>query len=129
MFDVTNYDTFQNVTSPCYIAKYKGEVEDSYGNKTPIYDAPNEKPYEWNIQNASQSSETYAFGEKIINMKVALLKGIDRDEFINQFSEFDLAYLDGATPDGEEVIGDNANYRIYAIKPQNVALLIYFEKR
>ena len=39
-----------------------------------------------------------------------------------------LTYLDGATPNNEEVVGSNANYRVYSIKPQNVALLVYFEK-
>ena len=129
MFDVVSYGTFKNVKSDCYICKYMGEEKDEFGNRVPVYDKPNKEPYEWNIQNISQSSEQYAFGERVLNMKVALLKGIERDEFINQFSELDLAYLDGATPEGEVVNGDNANYKIYAIKPQNVALLIYFEKR
>lgn len=128
MFDVTTYDTFQNVKSDCYIAKKIGQKTDDYGNKTPIYDTPNEEPYSWNIQNVSQGSEAYSFGEKVLQMRVAMLVGNEKDKFINQFHEYDLAYLDGATPKDEMVNGANANYRIYAIKPQNVALLIYFEK-
>ena len=46
----------------------------------------------------------------------------------NKFKEFDKVYLDGATPNGELKFGDNANYRIYSIQPQNVAIMIYFLK-
>lgn len=128
MFDVTAYDTFKNVKSDCYIASKLGQDIDIYGNSVPVYDKPNTEPYKWNIQNVSQGSEAYSFGEKALQMKVAMILGIEKEKFLNKFHEYDLAYLDGATPENEVVNGQNANYRIYAIKPQNVSLLIYFEK-
>lgn len=128
MFDTTRYDTFKNVRSDCYISKKIGIEDDEYGNEYPIYDKPNEKPYNWNIQPVNQSSENMTFGENVLRMKLAVITGYEKDEFINEFKEYDLAYLDGVTPENESVNGENANYRIYATRSQNVALLIYFEK-
>ena len=45
-----------------------------------------------------------------------------------KFKEFDVAYLDGATPDGEEEYGDNANYRLLPPRDGNSVIIIYFEK-
>ena len=42
--------------------------------------------------------------------------------------ENDLAYLDGATPENEEIYGDNANYRVDSVRYQNKKVAIYFEK-
>lgn len=45
-----------------------------------------------------------------------------------QFKEFDVAYLDGVTPDGEANPGDNANYRLLPPRDGNSVIIIYFEK-
>jgi len=42
--------------------------------------------------------------------------------------EGDLAYLDGITPEGEQVHGDNANYKVDSVRIQNKKIAIYFEK-
>lgn len=128
MFSTARYDTFKNVKSDCYIAKKLGVKEDDSGNEYPYYDKPNEEPYEWNIQPLEQSSENMAFGEDILRMKLAVITGEEKDKYINAFNEYDLAYLDGATPENESINGENANYRIFAVQSQNVALLIYFKK-
>lgn len=128
MFDATRYNTFKNIKSNCYIAKKIGTQEDEFGNSYPIYDKPNEEPYKWNIQPVERSSENMAFGEAILGMKLAVITGSERDKYINEFKEYDLAYLDGATPNEESANGEHANYKIYAIEPQNVSLLIYFER-
>lgn len=128
MFQMSRYNTFENVLSDCYIAKKTGINSDDYGNMIPEYELYSSKPFHINIQQVNQSSDVQAFGEKVNRMKVALLKGEDKIEFLKNVKEFDLAYLDGANPDNEEVVGSNANYRVYSIKPQNVALLVYFEK-
>ena len=49
-------------------------------------------------------------------------------KYKDKFKDFDLAYLDGNSPKNELVNGENANYRIYAIKEQNAVLKIYFLK-
>ena len=117
---------FKHWNSKCYIAKKIESKRDEYGNEIPQYEKPNDKPYTFNIQPLSGTSEAREFGEQAVKMKVALIT--QRDKYINHFHEFDLAYLDGATPDGEEVVGQNANYRVYAVLPQNVALKVYFLK-
>ena len=128
MFDVVEYDTFENVKSNCYIAKKIGEKFDDYGNSIPIYEKPNTIPYKFNIQPVDRNKENMDFGETVNGMKVATIIGYEKDKYLNMFNEYDLAYLDGATPNGEAINGDNANYKIYAIRPQNVVLKIYFEK-
>ena len=129
MFNFNTYNSFKNVLSDCYIAKRKDELlYDDYGNAIPQYETPNSNPYRWNIQPVKIDSSTDSFGERKIKMKVAMLVGADAQKFKEAFNEYDLAYLDGATPFGETIDGANANYRIYAVRPQNVALLIYFEK-
>lgn len=125
---MSRYDTFENVLSDCFIANKKQIITDDYGNEIPEYELYSDKPFRLNIQQINQSSDVQTFGEKVNRMKVALLKGEDKINFLKNVKEFDLAYLDGATPDNEEVVGSNANYRVYSIKPQNVALLVYFEK-
>ena len=124
---MNRYNTFENVLSDCYIAKKNKSTKDDYGNEIPNYKLYSDKPFRLNIQQINQSSDIQTFGEKVNRMKVALIKGEEKEIFKN-FNEFDLAYLDGATPNNEEVVGSNANYRVYSIKPQNVALLVYFEK-
>ena len=129
MFNFKKYDSFKNVLSDCYIARRDKDLSfDDYGNSIPQYEKPNSSPYKWNIQPLKIDSSTDSFGERKIKMKVAMLVGEEAQKYKNAFQEYDLAYLDGAKPDGEQVNGEKANYRIYAVRPQNVALLIYFEK-
>ena len=74
----------------------------------------------------SADSEVREFGELANSMRVGVL--IPRNAYLGKFNEFDLAYLDGASPNNERINGENANYRIYAIRPQNVVLKVYFLK-
>ena len=53
---------------------------------------------------------------------------IDYDKYVGKFDTFDLAYLYGATPDGETKNGKNANYKITTCIPQNTKILVYFAK-
>jgi hypothetical protein len=122
MFEFFGADT-TNYKSDCYIAKKIKTVEDEYGNQIEVYAKP--KPYSFNIQPVTSSSEVQAFGEISPKMKKAL---VSKAMYEKEFDEFDRAYLDGATPNGEVDNGDNANYRIYSIQPQNVGMMIYFLK-
>ncbi len=126
MYSVKRFNVFKNWNSKCYLAKKLDSVYDDFGNEIPKYEKPNEKPYTFNIQPLTGTSEAREFGEQAVKMKVALIT--ERAKYENTFHEFDLAYLDGATPDGEEENGQNANYRVYAVLPQNVALKVYFLK-
>lgn len=106
-----------------YIAKKIGILEDDYGNTTAIYEKP--EPYRMNVQPISSSPDIEEFGENASLIQKAV---IDYDEFLGKFKEFDVAYLEGATPDGEEVHGANANFRLYPPRNQNKCIILYFER-
>lgn len=112
-----------NYKSDIYIASKLGVTEDEYMNQIEEYDTP--VPYCFNVQPITQSSELAEFGELSRYMKRAV---VSKSQYLGVFKEFDKAYLDGITPEDETINGENANYRIYSIRPQNVVLMIYFEK-
>lgn len=107
-----------------YIASKVGTQLDIEGNEITIYDKPNEKPYKFNYQTLSTDADIAEFGENAKIMKKAVIP----ISYQGQFKEFDVAYLDGATPYGEENYGDNANYRLLPPRDGNSVIIIYFEK-
>lgn len=107
-----------------YIASKIGIQYDIDGNEIPVYDKPNERPYKFNYQTLSTDADIAEFGEKASIMKKAVIP----ISYQGQFKEFDVAYLDGVTPDGEENYGDNANYRLLPPRDGNSVIIIYFEK-
>ena len=107
-----------------YIASKVGTQLDIEGNEINVYGEPNEKPYKFNYQPVNTDSDIAEFGEKSSIMKKAVIPISYQD----QFKEFDVAYLDGATPEGEENYGDNANYRLLPPRDGNSVIIIYFEK-
>lgn len=124
MFEGAMFNTFTNVKSKCYIGSKLESTFDDSGNEIKNYDKPQE--YSFNIQPVTLSSDIQAFGENANKMKVALIT--NRKKYEGKFKEFDCAYLDGATPEGEKINGQNANYRIYSVQPQNVAIRVFFIK-
>lgn len=107
-----------------YIASKKEIKYDDDGNEIIIYDKPNKNPYKFNYQSVSTDADIAEFGENAKIMKKAVIP----ISYQGQFKEFDVAYLDGATPDGEENYGDNANYRLLPPRDGNSVIIIYFEK-
>lgn len=107
-----------------YIASKVGTQLDVEDNEITIYDKPNEKPYRFNYQTLSTDADIAEFGENAKIMKKAVIP----ISYQGQFKEFDVAYLDGVTPDGEENYGDNANYRLLPPRDGNSVIIIYFEK-
>lgn len=124
MFEGAMFNTFTNVKSKCYIGSKLESTFDDSGNEIKNYDKPIK--YSFNIQPVTLSSDIQAFGENANKMKVALIT--NRKKYEGKFKEFDCAYLDGATPEGEKINGQNANYRIYSVQPQNVAIRVFFIK-
>lgn len=106
-----------------WIAKKIGTKEDDYGHEIAIYDTP--KKYKMNVQPVSSSPDLLEFGEKANQMQKTL---IEYKKYFGEFKEFDVAYLDGCTPDGELTNGANANYRLYPPRNQYKAIQIYFER-
>lgn len=122
MYNINRTYVFRNVYSFLYISPKLGTKEDENHNEIAYYGEPIK--YRWNVQTIKDESEQREFGELAPKMKVATISFTEQYE--GKFKEFDLAYLDGVTPNNEVVIGQNANYRIYAVRPQNSIIKIYF---
>lgn len=127
MYYIPNNQGVTKTKSKIYIAKYLETTQDEYLNQVKVYDKP--KKYFMNVQPVSiqgqNSSQVEAYGQIINSMKVAV---VPKNKYLGKFKEFDLVYLEGASPDGEFSNGDNANYRIYSVRNQNSIISIYFEK-
>ena len=121
MYNVNRQNVF-NYKSKIYIAKYLTTEEDDDLNQFKIYDKPIK--YIFNVQPASADSEIKEFGELANSMRVAV---IPKSKYNGKFQEFDAAYIDN-NPDGELKNGDNADYRIYSVRPQNMCIRVYFLK-
>ena len=106
-----------------WIAKKIGTQENDYGTEIPVYDKPVE--YMMNVQPLSSEADIAEFGENAKQVQRAV---IELKKYFGEFKEFDVAYLDGVTPDGEEVNGENANYRLYPPRNQNKVIILYFER-
>lgn len=76
-----------------WIAKKIGSKEDDDGYEIPIYSKP--KMYMMNVQPISSSADIQEFGERAKEIQKAV---IEYKKYINEFKEFDVAYLDGASP-------------------------------
>lgn len=107
-----------------YIASFLKDEYDDEGNKISKYAKPEYIGKE-NIQPLSGESDIAEYGEKVEKMQKVLL---DYDKYLGKFKEKDLAYLDRITPEGEQVNGDKANYKIDSVREQNKKIAIYFEK-
>lgn len=125
MFKAPN-DIHRNWNKDMYIASKLNVEYDDYNNEIVTYDTPfyfgkaNYQPL------TSKNLEAYmqVYGETDKNILGLLISNLDADKI----KLFDLAYLNGATPDGEEVNGQNANYVVKAYKPQNTKVMILFEE-
>ena len=93
-------------------------------NEINVYEKPNSEPYKFNYQPVNTDADIAEFGEKASIMKKAVIP----ISYQGHFKEFDVAYLDGVTPEGEEEHGDNANYRLLPPRDGNSVIIIYFEK-
>lgn len=104
-----------------WIAKQIPNELDEYGR------AKYEKPemFEMNVQPVSAEADIQEFGQSARQMQKAL---IEYDKYFGKFKEFDVAYLDGVTPEGEKVNGSKANYRLYPPRNQNRCITLYFER-
>lgn len=130
MYNVKGSSIFRNWNKSCYIATKKDEqVEyDDEGNEIKTYNKP--QKYYFNIQPLNSYLDVIEFaeyGEKVNKTYKAV---IPYKDYIGKFKEGDIAYLEGATPDGETeaTYGMTGNYIISSVRPQNVVIAIYFER-
>lgn len=79
-----------------YIAKrIVSTTDDITEYETPIQ-------YRIDVRPTDGDMELQAYGERIYDMQTAI---VSKREFFNVFSEGDVAYLEGATPEDEPVPG------------------------
>lgn len=116
---------FQNWNKGYYIASLTKTEEDNNGNEVNYYSKP--QFYEFNIQPASGNTDIALYGEKVSKMYKTI---ISLQDYNKKFKEGDVAYLEGIKPNNEKegTYGSGANYKIVSVRPQNTAILIYFEK-
>jgi hypothetical protein len=119
-------DTFANRFKDVYIARQDKVEYDDYNNQIKTYQKPffygkkNYQPLDW--RNLQAYKEVY--GQINNNVVQMLVDYTDR----GKFKEFDLAYLYGATPKGETINGENANYIVKAFREQNTKIMVIFEE-
>jgi len=133
-FKPVRIDIHKNIHRYLYIASKIVEYDeygdpitkyDDNGNEIVKYEVP--ERFKFNYQPISAESDFREFGALASSMQVATIR--NRDKYLNKFKELDVAYLNGVSPLGEFENGDNGNYRIYAIRDQNVLIRVYFIKR
>ena len=99
---------------------------DDYNNEIVEYNKPfyygmrNYQPLTWRTLQSYMSS----FGETKNNVVQMLIDYTDK----GIFKEFDLMYLYGASPKGEQVYGENANYIVKAFREQNTKIMVILEE-
>lgn len=103
-----------------YIAKKLDSVKDSKGNQRQVYATP--IAYEINVQPLRDDARIEMFGANSRKMFRAIIHGVNHD-----INDFDVVYLEGATPTGEINNGDNSNYIVRRSSKQNVVTMLYFE--
>lgn len=105
-----------------FIASKTGDDIDDLGNSISVYDVPVE--YKFNYRGVSSQAEMVEFGEDAKTM----LRMVIPISYKNQFKEFDVAYVDGVTPEGEGVNGANANYRLLPPRNGGSVVIIYMKR-
>lgn len=109
-----------------YVARKESVTVDDYNNEIVNYS----KPFYFGKVNyqplTGKNLEDYirAYGETRNNIVSCL---IDSHRG-NEISDFDIVYLYGNKPNGEQKYGDNANYLVRAHKPQNTKVMLLFEE-
>lgn len=106
-----------------YIAKKIDSKQDDYGNVIPQYSIP--KKYMMQIMPLTENIDIQTFGETSHSVKVAVLS---YQKFKNIFNNFDVAYLNGASPENEKINGENSNYTL-KVREQNEIIKLYFQEK
>ena len=117
---------YTNWNKPIYIATKKEVVYDDYNNELVKYNEPfyfgkvNYQP----LTTKQMEAFIKTYGETENNVVCCLIDFKEK----NKFNIFDKAYLYDATPNGEKLNGDNANYLVRAFKPQNTKIMVIMEE-
>lgn len=123
-------DIFKNWSKVCYIRKRvttdDGDVTiDGYGNEIQNYKVP--KRYVLNYQPVTNDADEAILKPYGITLE-GTVKALMDIKYEGELEKYDLAYLYGANPENEEYDGQFANYRVITAIPQNMKILVYFER-
>ena len=122
----TPNNIFVNWNKICYIrSRLEDVTEDEYGNETQKYGSP--KKFIFNYQPVTNDADKAFLKPYGITIE-GTVKALVNIKYNGELNKYDLAYLYGATPDNEKYDGENANYRIVTAIPQNMKILVYFER-
>ena len=119
---------FTNWNKVCYIRKRvtdDTDNSDEYGNETEKYNSP--KKYIINYQPVTNDAEKATLKEYGISLE-GTVKALVDYKYNGEFNKYDLAYLYDKTPENEKYDGEFANYRVVTAIPQNMKILVYFER-
>ena len=113
-----------NYKSKIYVTKKLPSTQDEDMNEVEHYAAP--QMFMFNVQPVKAESDRREFGEVVNKLLVAV---IPKRKYKGKFNEYDKVYINNIPNTEEELdYGDNADYRVYAIREQNVCIKIYFLK-
>ena len=119
-------DIFKNWSKVCYIRNRSEDVTiDDYGNEIQVYSNP--KKYLLNYQPVTNNADEATLKHYGITTE-GTVRALMDIKYDGQLKKYDLAYLYGANPKNEEYDGQNANYRVITAIPQNMKILVYFER-
>lgn len=123
-------DIFRNWRKVCYIRKRNTSDEtgitiDDYGNEIQNYE--DAVKYILNYQPVTNDADEAILKPYGVTLE-GTVKALMDIKHEGELNRYDLAYLYNATPIGEEYAGQNANYRVITAIPQNMKVLIYFER-
>lgn len=123
-------DIFKNWNKVCYIRRRitldnEEVLIDEYGNEIQKYDIP--KKYILNYQPVTNNADEAILKPYGITLE-GTVKALMDIKYEGQIAKYDLAYLYNANPSEEEYDGQNANYRVITAIPQNMKILVYFER-
>lgn len=105
-----------------YLAKRVGVERDINKNQVEVFDTPIE--LNMNYQPLSEDTRIEMFGTN--SKEIYRAVSVAPYQVFN-ISEMDRVYLNGKTPTGETVNGENANFVVKRVSTQNVLTSYYFE--
>ena len=112
-------------SSKRYVNDREDVTIDEYGNEIAKYFEP--KKYFINYQPVTNDADKANLKPYGVTME-GTVKALMDAKYFGELNRYDLAYLYDATPDEEMYDGQYANYRVVTAIPQNMKILVYFER-
>ena len=123
----TPNNIYKNWNKICYIRKRKSDdiSTDEYGNEIVEYFEP--KKFLLNYQPVTSDADRANLKPYGVTME-GTVRALMDIKYLGELNRYDLAYLYDSNPNNEEYDGQYANYRVVTAIPQNMKILVYFER-